>query len=191
MKKVLNNTLAGDNIASALMFISSFFVVQAFGYMINIRPVIDDIERLTAQENTQQERLIAEHHALRDLLAKKQAFENDLTQHQSQADFMSFHRTEPILADITEQGGLHGLQFTKLELGSEEHLENYQRSLVHFELQGEYRSIVNFVLSTDEKYANFVFEKVILKRSELKGRPVSMVAISYLYHPVVNKNADD
>ena len=110
-------------------------MVQAFGYMINIRPVIEDIERLKAQENTQQERLIVEHHALRDLLAKKQAFENDLTQPQSQADFMSFHRTEPNIADITEQGRLHGLQFTKLELGSEEQLENYQRSLVHFELQ--------------------------------------------------------
>lgn len=191
MKILHNNTLAGDKIASALVFISSFCVVQAFGYIINIRPVIEGIERLKAQEKTQQERLIAEHHVLRDLLVKKQAFENDLTQPQSHADFMSFHRTEPILADINEQSRLHGLQFTKLELGSEEHLENYQRSLVHFELQGEYRSIVNFVLSTDEKYANFVFEKVILKRSELKGRPVSMVAISYLYNPNVNKNAYD
>lgn len=191
MKKVFNNAFSGERVALALVAILSFLTIQAFGYIVNIRPIVSDIERFKAQQETQQQMLMAEHQVLRDLSVKKLTFENTLIQPQLQADLMLFSGRRLMLTDIAEQGRLHGLQFAKLELDAEENLENYQRSVVHFELQGDYQSMINFVISISDKYASFVFEKVILKRSGLKSKPLSMSVMSYLYHPKMNKNIDD
>ena len=190
MKILFSSVLSGERVALAAVVIPFFLLMQVFGYIFNIRPIFADAERLKVEKETQQERLLLGHHALGELLSQKLAFKNDLMQPQSQADLMSFSRNEPVLADIAEQGRLHGLHFSKLELGVEESLESFQRSILHFELLGDYQSMNDFVLSTSEKYPNFVFEKVIIKRSGLKIRPLSMLVMSYLYHPKMNKSID-
>lgn len=190
MKILFSSALAGERVALAAVVIPSFLLMQVFGYIFNIRPILADAERLKVEKETQQERLLVGHHDLGELLSQKFAFKNDLMQLQSQADLMSFSRNELVLADIAEQGRLHGLHFSKLELGVEESLESFQRSILHFELLGDYQSMNNFVLSTSEKYPNFVFEKVTIKRSGLKIRPLSMLVMSYLYHPKMNESID-